>query len=603
MSDDISIIGPKIYSPLPKAAERKEIPVECDGTRESKWVPVTAPPLNCREISLAPQLFHDYDQALKSYLDNAKLKRKFERNLPLSPAEKQVMDKLKAAEDNIYRHGITLFSAALLTEKPSRNNLELWRAFAVRAELMPVSLTRTNTLFLLADPKLSIGDRRLLLDYCTSETGEIKPELAKRFAEHFRAVGTNYNGWQGGSYYTASHVFINVLAEILGPYDFEKFQIDLFRRDPKRFIVHLSGEEIASYSALDQGWLLMRRIGIGKDFIQTSPDFYKVLLFQRSRDLSVIALSRGFSLEKYDQVDYSLAFPGLSAKEYAAMQVVNFYSRHTAGKTYRFYQQIFETTLTRFVEGYLRAPLHKKMAYAGLLHRLDRLAYKFGISDSELDRVLTDICRRPHCQLSPRGRIGKLANLAKLKMIEVPPEGLPVEIKSILKVTGNWRLVSQHLSSIAFTPAIKGGGGSATMVVGGMAVPLLKRMDISYMNPDGSWVSAMEIAMTLVHEAAHVSWRGQDRLLRQTTPDERNAYATEYQFLNRLELIYGPSLVLSRRIELVKKFISAANRVLDYEPDDFRANKTDLPSLEFCRKHGVAGPEELDLSYYPSAGQ
>jgi hypothetical protein len=175
MSDDISIIGPKIYSPLPKTAERSEIPVQCEAPWEIKWVPITAPPPDCREVSLAPQLYDEYDQALKSYLDNAELKRKFNRGRPLSPAETEVMGKIKTAETNIYRYGVTLLSAALLSEKPSQNSLELWRDFATRAEQMPINLTRANTLFLLADPKLSRGDRKLLLDYCTSASGEIKP--------------------------------------------------------------------------------------------------------------------------------------------------------------------------------------------------------------------------------------------------------------------------------------------------------------------------------------------------------------------------------------------------------------------------------------------
>ncbi len=497
MSDLVTNIGPKycpaaVSDPLPQPANVEKTPGTGDEPRESKWLPVTAPPLDCREIS---------------------------------PAQ-----------------------------------------------------------VLLADPKLSDADRGLLLDYSINR--EVNPKLSDRFAHHYRSIGQGYNGWQGGTYSTASHVFINALNELLGPDNFEKFQAALFRQDPQKYLVSLDSREAAGYASLDPARLIVRYLRTSGDHLRTEPGLLKAMFYRRSRDIYVLALARGCSLEKEVQENYAETIPGLSEKEYADLRTVDLYAAHSAGRANLLYRQTFQQTLDHFLAAYFRAPSRLKGTYAKAVHLLDYLAPRFGFSAGELDQKISR-------SLKPQGQINKLADLTKLKRAAVPPEGLPAEVRQILVQTGGWELVRARLAYINFAPRLDKSDTE------GLATPLLKRVELSFLRKDGRPIPAWRIASSLVHEAAHIAWRGKAPLLQQLAPNERNAYAEEYQMLKRYETTFGPSAEIDKRLIWLKKVIATANQALGYQANDLTPGKTDLPSKEFCRQHGVSGPEELDLNFYP----
>jgi hypothetical protein len=219
---------------------------------------------------------------------------------------------------------------------------------------------------------------------------------------------------------------------------------------------------------------------------------------------------------------------------------------------------------------------------------LARGIFSAGVRGTELDKSLSQVCQKVNCDLNGKDKIASLSDLATVHFANVTPDGLPQEIKEILVRTGYWQLIKDNLSSIVFNTSVSDDTRD-NQKVAGLANPLLRQVEIDFDGEAGTILSPRKIASVLVHEAAHVAWRAQPLILQNTTPDERQAYATELAFDNKYvdyDLPQKAKHFLFERLR-VEQNVRTANEILGYASDNFSAKETTLPS------------RGLDLSYDP----
>ena len=287
------------------------------------------------------------------------------------------------------------------------------------------------------------------------------------------------------------------------------------------------------------------------------------------RDLRAIALARGISLAGYE----TLNFRGLTPAENRLIAGID-----SAAELVR--------NVELFAHKYLAADGQPKRDYASVFYYFDELAVKFGLRGLDLDKILAGICKETKCGLSSHGHLANMAKLSDIRnSTEVGPEGLPREVKEILVKTKYWDLIKRNLGTIVFTTDINSGHSL------GRAYPFLHRVEIDFNGADGKVLSPWQIAGILVHEAAHVSWRAEAPVLQNTTPSERQAFATELAFYGDYVGKFGPPADLHNFAVICRASewaVKTANQILGYAPDDLSPNKTVLPD------------PKIDLSYYPA---
>lgn len=604
----VSKYRPPNVIPLPPAGTLT-VGYHCEDIQQSvSTIPYIAPSLSCEEISTIPAYFVEYENAYAAFIEDNILQEKLDSYRPLTVTERQKITRLQKAGTELIQLGINLFKAAFLSNSPSEKDLERWAEFESKVKIMPHSVRELNILVELADSKLRREDRELLFTYVTSKSEEILPELERRSQEHYQKTTLNFNGGQGGEYYTESDVFMGVLTEYLGPYEFEKFQHIVISQHPQNFILEMSAAEAEELLKMpeDNFWGLYDETL--KEFDETPPGtLQKIMLYRRINNLNAIALARGLSPLDHSYTELTRSIPGLTNKEYGWLFELNFYARYANGNQISIYSTAFINAFTYFATAYLEAPAHLKSAYSMALHQLDTLAIEFGFSPRELDELLDSICKKVHCSLSGVDIVEDLQKLENSGTIfEVSPEGLPREVKEILQSTGYWELVSRNLRLISLTPEINEGDGISSRDASGSAVPILRRVEIDYVDHDGKTIPAWTMAAILVHEAAHVEWRKEDILLQQSTPNERHAFATELSFLSDFKSFFGYQLnpeelrFLDLGIESASAAVTTANLILGYDPKDMSPGNKTIPDITYCWHLGLAGPEELDLSYYPT---
>lgn len=207
-----------------------------------------------------------------------------------------------------------------------------------------------------------------------------------------------------------------------------------------------------------------------------------------------------------------------------------------------------------------------------------------------------------NCSFSGKERIAALRELDNSKIVEVSPDGLPVEIKDLLITSGNWDIVKNNLRCIQFTPQVNTGNGINSMEASGQAFPAIKRVEIGYLTPEGEKVPVWEIAVTLIHEAAHVEWRKEKDVLQNSTPNERHAFATELAFLLRTPkpTDFEEARILDEAIARAKSAVRTANIIMGYEIDDMDPNNRQIPNEDFCQNLSLENCSDLNLHYYPA---
>jgi hypothetical protein len=421
--------------------------------------------------------------------------------------------------------------------------------------------------------------------------------LIDRFIEHYRLSITEYNGWQGSEFESASGAFIRVLTTALGEDDFERFCSAIARSRLNDVIVDLKPAEVERYRSMSDAELLARYYNKSFELKSAPPGPQIARLRREQADLAMIALSRGISTLSVDYEDLIRSIPGLTKKGYAALY------RIAQGPLSSDNVGMFEQTYRWFAKKYLEAKGAKRDAYALGLQFLSAYAGYYSLSTDDLKERLWLVGEKYGLPLVGLDKVANLAELYRRGTVELSPAGLPAEIKEILIRTGYWELVSRYLKNIGFTPEIDEEDSSVSFDANGMAFSHLGRVTIDYLNPDGTRVPAWEIAAILLHEAAHVEWGEQPAILRQSTFSERHSYAVENEFFDRYEAAFGlpengADFVFTRN--RIIRNIQSANLLLGYPDTDLDPQKTALPSAEYCRSRGIDRPEDLDLEFHPN---
>jgi hypothetical protein len=184
-------------------------------------------------------------------------------------------------------------------------------------------------------------------------------------------------------------------------------------------------------------------------------------------------------------------------------------------------------------------------------------------------------------------------------------------VGEILAETGYDELVMQNIREIVFTAEINEGYDLSGNDAGGNALSSTRMVQIDVIDPEGKILPAWEIAMILVHEAAHVVWAREitSEVLLQPVFDERQAFLTGAEFLESyllrsvLEGAIDSGAEEAKRIALqivhARTAAKAANYVLGYDEDNMDPWYQELPSAELLKSRSLSRPLELDLSGYP----
>jgi len=320
----------------------------------------------------------------------------------------------------------------------------------------------------------------------------------------------------------------------------------------------LSRSEAEYYSHCDRSVLEQKYAGLRGDVDEAPPGTQQYsFLQQATKDLWKIGLARG------------IFAPGVPNGPLDAQGL----------------KRDFEATARKYLTA---TDENLKRKYADDLYGLDNLAAQFGVGGAELDSILAQVCKETNCDLTGKDKIESMAGLSAVDIKNVGPDGLPREVKEILVKTGYWQLVKDNINLIVLVRSLP--ADHTGFKPGGMANPVLRRVEVDFFGKkkvDPPW----SIALTLVHEAAHIAWRSQPALLQNLTPDERQAYATELEFLGAYSKQYGipenNKAFIFERLK-IEAAVMTANQLLGYAPDNFSVHETTLPS------------SALDLSYYPA---
>ncbi|NQU18184.1 MAG: hypothetical protein HQ564_09005 [Candidatus Saganbacteria bacterium] len=593
--------GVRFGRPLPKPKPDKKL-VCCEKKGHSRLVPdIIIPPLGCREVSSVPYAFAELKSAYDAIRNNKRLAKKLKLKKPLSKAEKKIIERFRSARKSLIQLGVNLFNSAFIAEPQSVLDQVYWDQFKAELAKIPFALKKLNLLAVLSDKKLDKNDQALLFSHISSPKSKITPDLTKRIAEHYSAKAKNFNSRGGG--YSSSHIFLGVLRLHHGKKGFEKILGPIIKKNLKGFVVLISPKRVGQLLTMRRSDFWQVHEGVLKDFVITAPGTkQRVLLAKTISDLRAIAFARGISFRHYGYQQMVKSIPGLNRKEYVRLYKTRKWSEVAMGNPKSVYTARFLKTFAYYASRYFSAKPAQKSAYASALALLDNSALGFGLTRDYMDKYLARICKRYKCSLAGKGKISEMAALKNKGIVEVSPNGLPKEVVAILKQAGYWKLVSANIQNISFTPEINEGKGIFSMDAGGTAISLLKRVQIDYVNPQGIIVPAWQIALILVHEAAHVRFRKADINLQQSTPNERQAFATQYAFMQKMQVPADKKEALWYKMikQQAKEAVRTANKILGYKVDNMRPDVDDLPIYAFCKKHGLSKPEELDMGFYPT---
>ena len=605
---DLRAIDPKYklpqLKPLPEGWPIRA-GLECEAPAQSSETNLFInPPLTCQDISPVPAAIMEYGEAYKAVAEDEILGRKLEKDAPLTRKETAAMRRFDRAKEKLNNIGLNLFKAAFLNEAAPGRALGMWQEYL---EKLPTSSREIDVLYALSNPKLDKNDREILFYFVTKYKDQVPPELSERYKEHYRNLSLNYNGWQGANYSDQRHAFMDVLSVYCrDQFTLEKLESHIIAQDPISFITSLEPQEISRLYKLKENEFWSEYFLANRKLYITAPgDKEKIRAFRRVNDIETIALARGLSPVAFQFNDLADSMPGLSPPEYSELISVAYFAKFARGNENSPLSREYKNILAEYIEKYLAADEHSKNKYATALSLLDGLSLQYGFSRQELDLILDEICKKINCSLAGSRAIKSLADLNQSVVTDVSPQGLPKEIRGVLEATGQWELVRDNLLSISFIPRAFTGEGIVSMDYAGLAIPLLKRVEIKYLDEKGMVLPAWQLAAVLIHEAAHVNWRKQDKVLQASTPNERHAYAAEYSFYLEYENRFGRPVdkYFKEYLTQAEAAVRRSNALLGYDRNDLRPENNALPPADFCYKKGLAGPEELDMSWHPGITQ
>lgn len=473
-------------------------------------------------------------------------------------------------------------------------------------------------------PQLTEEDRVLLSQYAFARTPDVERQLEERIFQEEEYV---YNGWQGYGYFPPSAAFSHALDGLLGTEGYENLMGNLYREidsetgRPRIYsiLISLSEQEADKYIRMaDEEFIVILAQAQKDTYLLPIGSQALIEAYDRFGDLQCIALAKGISLKEFYYNDLMSSLPGLSERDYQLIYKLEIIAGTPENADDMANRGMFVESLRHFVESYLESTDSSIMdSLSGALYYLYNMAPKFGISPAYVYQVLQEIAEDKGLSLQPEGSVESLSDLEN-QSISVAPEGLPQEVKEILQTTGYWELVRTNVREIYLTPEIDEGRGIYSRDAGGMANPALHSVQIDTIYTEGTLKSDWDIAATLVHEAAHVEWSENAAIeLQYSTPDERNAYLIETDFLMKYKdilhsqtnannpmttLIYGNETLSCIQQIVISNLLAVrgANYVLGYSLDDFTVKYDVLPSVDYLNSRGLQNLSELDMSHYPT---
>lgn len=573
-------------------------------------------PVQCRSVDAINDMVQflvidGYKDALERYDQSlAEYKKK-----PSSKSAKNKLDSAEAdfkkAEALLLQAGVNLFNAAILNKNPSFKAITLWILFAEYVGKASESIQLPKNLAALmnlSDEKINSEDRKILFDYVVGNSNTPSAEFSNRFLENSKALMATYNGWQN---YGAgeSGAFFGFLASYLEPAEYEKLQTYVLSKDDAYLSVLTSettqteARELHDIS-IEKFWQLYDETE--NDYMQSAPGSnHKIVFGKKLSDMNAIAAARNLSsLQKgFDRLEESS--PGLSDSEYRDINTCLYLSYLSTGNKKSPLAKGYLETFTAFTKLYFKSSPTLRSTYASVLAQLEHVSSGYGFSKKDTAKIMGDICKETGCSLEGKQSVARLGDLKNTEITEVSPETLPQEVKDLLVKGGEWDLVKANIRNICFKPEIRVTGSSSYSkdTAGGQAFGLLKKVEIAFVNPDGSTLSAAMIASILVHEAAHNKFHSEAPLsLQYSTPDERHSYAIEYAFATKILpfLSKEDRAILSKNAEILKRAIKTANLILGYpDPENYLCENIKVPTQLHLEKHG-AEESGLDMRYYPT---
>jgi hypothetical protein len=538
----------------------------------------------------------------------------------LTLEEQAIYQQYQLADEALWLQASALFSLAMLSEDPTDSQVQNWVNFGGILNDSPLMGDRRfAALLILSNAKVPLEDRKFLYEFLTASHSRqihLMPQMRQKILQSYLELSENYTGWErdGSIRYG---LYFSFLENLMGSEAVEGGLAGIFRSNIYTLTGSLTHNQVQHYLHMDedaftdeflQAQMQLSQYPIGSNNLIQAEKKYMAL--------QAIAVARGISLIDLEYRKIFSEMPGLSNEDQSAIYALLEASRTPQGMDNAYYITLFEDTLESFQGRYLAADGTASASLGLALNILYQISAYFGTSFSACGQKMEALAQTLGVSLEPKGKIAHTEQLVTASPVSVPPQGLPVEVVQILQRTGYWELVKDNIREIYFTPEINEGSYSADS--GGNANSALGRVEIDIMR-NGKLIEPWEIAMILVHEAAHVDWHRNAPLeLMDSTPNERNSFLMGFQFLEKyLELATSDQyaeLGLAEKLLLdsdeareISIFIwsgiaagQAANLALGYRSDDLSVNNYMLPSPQFLLSHGLDDLADLDMSIYPT---
>ncbi|MBI5700215.1 hypothetical protein HZC35_07945 [Candidatus Saganbacteria bacterium] len=477
-----------------------------------------------------------------------------------------------------------LFRRAFLSDPdPAAENR--WRTFEELVNESGIGESIAAILISLADPHMDSFDRVLLYDLAFSDeiSDEMAFQLEDRFVHSWREGNLSYNGF--GKPLSPEKAFINGISIIYG---------DRFTSFAQAVLGDILSETLTLFSdEAAQRYLQMSDDDFGKELLLSEREYQRAPLgselriaaYRRFADLNTISYVRGLD-EGFSEEIAQIEFPGLSSAELDMLE------------TATLSQQEFISSIEYFSEEYYQTGLcdERRPQIMGILSYLDKMASAYDIDRQQMDEYLAQARQKAENPLT-LDSIDSLSDLDPDRDISVPPDGLPAEVKDILRQTGYWDYVSQirEIRLLSGEVNLLESRMFNDNLFDGQANPYLGYVEIEWKGK-----SAWEIAEALVHEAAHVAWRhqAQNDHERESLPNERHSCLMEAGFLQSYLNNTNLSEEERSNIELFYvdrvACVTSADRAMGASPDNYDDHV--LPSPEYLAFLGLDDISQFDLN-------
>ncbi|MBN2057693.1 MAG: hypothetical protein JW782_02735 [Candidatus Saganbacteria bacterium] len=520
------------------------------------------------------------------------------------------------ARDELNVLALDFFAAAYLAGRPGA--LSDWNSFTALLNSSPVQSPITTCLMRLGRSYLNTSDHGLFFDLITAPNGperrSAERALNGRLVELVREDISEQNDWSSATDPTPAGRILSALEALYGPQLYEEALGRAVRPHLAGLMQFYGQDQLSRLIALPENELAnlivdtisrMETLPLGSAARRAVSDRYF--------DLSLVALSRGVSLELIRFNVFAEGIPGLEEADYVELYWLGYYADSPEHNDNLAMRQRFADQFTYFSGRLLSAEPGsvERGAYDSAICYMYTMGRSYGYSCAELDELFERVAAEHVVELEPDARLESLDDLDLFEPTTVGPEGLPPEVLEILDENGQLGLVINNLREIVLTPEIEEGMDLTVPDHGGEANAATRSVQIDFLTPEGELLPAWYIAYVLVHEAAHVAWgRNVRPLLLNVLPDERQAFLTGAAFLQSYynnRIADGTLEPGSAEAEYILQLVQndrlagqAANLVLGYQEDDLDPYRFDLPSRSLLLSRGLNRASDLNMSVYPT---